>query len=202
MFSSIDRAIMAMSLEEEEEAFTMPYLLEYCSSENNVLSIIGRVLNPECQKVVNLILDMPRKWQLYDRVRGIALSKEKFQFIVKFEQDLEAILENGVHTYNEWTLALERWVEHPPPNYLQNIMVWVQIRNIPVNHYNVPAITWIGELAGHVKEVVLDTKKSQRQDFVRVKMKFDVSKPFQRSKVINFPKNNGSVSILYDFEKV
>ncbi|KAL1214125.1 hypothetical protein V5N11_005684 [Cardamine amara subsp. amara] len=162
MSSSIDHALMAMSLEEEDEPFNMPDLPEYCSCENNFLSIIGRVLNPDRQKVDNLILDMPRKWQLYDRVRGIALSKEKFQFIFKFEQDLEAILEKGVHTYNEWSLAIERWVEHPPPDYLQHIMVWVQMRNIPVNRYNVPAITWLGELVGHVKEVVLDTTNSQR----------------------------------------
>ncbi|KAL1198550.1 hypothetical protein V5N11_021628 [Cardamine amara subsp. amara] len=193
---------MVMSLEEEDETFDMPYLPEYCSSENNVLSIIGRVLNPDFQKVANLVLDMPRKCQLFDRVRGIALSKEKFQFIYRFEQDLLAVLDKGVHTYNEWTLAMERWVEHPPPDYLQSIMVWVQMRNIHVNHYNVLAITWLGELIGHVEEVVLITERSQRQDFVRVKMKFDVSKPLQKSKVVNLPKNGGEVTIRYDFERV
>ncbi|KAL1188502.1 hypothetical protein V5N11_005931 [Cardamine amara subsp. amara] len=99
-------------------------------------------------------------------------------------------------------LAIERWVEHPPPDYLQFITVWVQMRNIPVNHYNVPAITWLGELVGHIDEVVLDLTRSQRQDFVRVKMKFDVSKPLCRSKIVNLPKNAGDVTILYDFERV
>ncbi|KAL1215208.1 hypothetical protein V5N11_016975 [Cardamine amara subsp. amara] len=202
MSSSIDRALLALSLDEQNESFNMQDLPEYCSSENNVFSIIGRVLNPSSQKIANLILDMPRKWRLYDRVRGIALSPEKFQFFFKYEQDLEAILEKGVHTYNEWTLVIERWVEHPSPDYLQHILVWVQLRNIPVNHYNVPAITWLGELVGQVKEVGLDTSKSQRQDFVRVKLKFDVSKPLQRSKVVNLPKKAGAVTILYDFERV
>ncbi|KAL1221272.1 hypothetical protein V5N11_032719 [Cardamine amara subsp. amara] len=112
------------------------------------------------------------------------------------------VLEKGVHTYNEWTIVMERWVEHPPPDYLQHILVWVQLRNIPVNHYNVPAITWFGELVGQVKEVLLDTEKTQRQDFVRVKLKFDVSKPLQRAKVVNLPKNGGAVTILFDFERV
>ncbi|KAL1225415.1 hypothetical protein V5N11_009068 [Cardamine amara subsp. amara] len=189
MSSSIDRALMAMSIGDEDSGpLDMPDLPEYCSSENNILSIIGRVLNPEKQKISNLILDMPRKWKLYDRVRGIALSQEKFQFIFKCKQDMEMILEKEVHTYNEWTLVLERWVEHPPSDYLQHILVWVHMRNIPVNHYNVPAITWFGELLGHVEEVILDTKRSHRQDFVRVKLKFDVSRPLLRVKVVNLPK--------------
>ncbi|KAL1212322.1 hypothetical protein V5N11_006524 [Cardamine amara subsp. amara] len=202
MSSSIDRALLALSLDEEYEPFSMPDLPEYCSCENNVLSIIGRILNPDCQKVANIVLDMPRKWQISDRVRGIALSKEKFQFIFKFEKDLLDILEKGAHTYNEWTLVLERWVEHPPPDYLHHLSVWVQIRNITVNHYNIPAITWFGELVGHVEEVLLDTTKSQRQDFVRVKLKFDVSRPLQRAKTVNLPKSAGHVTILYDFERV
>ncbi|KAL1214908.1 hypothetical protein V5N11_010234 [Cardamine amara subsp. amara] len=81
-------------------------------------------------------------------------------------------------------------------------MVWVQMRNIPVNYYNLPAITWLGELVGHVEEVVLDTERSQHQEFVRVKMKFDVSKPLQRAKMVNLPKNGGAVTIKYDFERV
>ncbi|KAL1198925.1 hypothetical protein V5N11_008543 [Cardamine amara subsp. amara] len=99
MSSSIDRALMAMSLEEEDEPFIN--LPEYCSSEKNVMSIIRRILNPYAQRVANLILDMPLKWQLYDRVCGVALSKERFQFIFKYQHDMEPILDKWVHTYNE-----------------------------------------------------------------------------------------------------
>lgn len=53
---------------------------------------MGRLLNPDCQKMASLILDLPRKWQLYDRVRGVALTKEKFQFTFKYEHDLEDVL--------------------------------------------------------------------------------------------------------------
>lgn len=97
----MDKALLAMSLEEVDEPFDMSGLPEYCSSENNVLSLIGRMLNPDCQKMVGLILDMPRKWQKNGRVRGVALSKKKFQFIFQCEHDLVEIMEKWVHTYNE-----------------------------------------------------------------------------------------------------
>lgn len=110
------------------------------------------------------------------------------------------ILAKGVHTFNEWTLAIERWVENPPTDYLQFIEVWVQIRNIPVNHYTIPTITMLGEFVGQVVEVAFDPSKSQITEYVRVKVKFDVSKPVCRSKNINF--KEGMVNILYDFERI
>lgn len=109
---------MVMSLEEEDVLFDLPNLLQYCSSEKNSLSLMDRVLNPDCQNMSDLILDMPRNWQLYDIVRGIALSIEKFQFIFKYKHDLEDVLKKGVHTFNQWTLAIDRWIEKPTVDYL------------------------------------------------------------------------------------
>ncbi|XP_024010247.1 uncharacterized protein LOC112085278 [Eutrema salsugineum] len=185
MSASMDRAMMALSMEEEEVPFDMPDLPDYCSSEDNVQSIIGRVLNPDCQKMASLILDMPRKWQLYDRVRGIALSKER----------------KGIHTYNEWALAIDRWIEKSPADYLQFIPVWIQLHQIPVNHYTTKAITALGDLVGKVIEVAFDPKRSQSLGFVRVRVLFDVSRPIRLSKVVNLP-GGGSATVLYDFERI
>lgn len=66
---------------------------------------------------------MPRKWQKSDRIRGVALSKEKFQFIFKSEHDLEDVLQKGFQTYNEWGLVIERWAEIPPPDSLQFVLL-------------------------------------------------------------------------------
>lgn len=180
MSSAMDKAMFAMNLVEEYIPFDMPALPQFCSSEDNVLSLIGRILNPERQKVSNLLLDLPRKWQKIGRIRGVALSKERFQFIFKFEHDLIEILEKGVHTYNEWATVLVRWVEIPPADFLQHIPMWIQIRQIPVNHYTVPEITLLGELIGRVIEVAYDPTKSQHRDFVRIQVRFDVSKPLRR----------------------
>lgn len=129
---------------------------------------------------------MPRKWQKVGRVRGIALSNERFQFIFKNEHDLVEILEKGVHTFNEWTIAVERWTKFPPQDSLQFIELWVQIRNILINYYTEKAITLLGDLVGQVIEAVVVPDKPQNQDFVRVNIKFDVSRPLRKSKEVNF----------------
>ncbi|KAG7533504.1 hypothetical protein ISN45_Aa08g011310 [Arabidopsis thaliana x Arabidopsis arenosa] len=202
MSSAMDKALMAMSLEEEEEIlFDMPNLPEFMSMERNVLSLVGRTLNPSCQSMKNLIRDMPRKWQKPGRMRGFALSSERFQFIFFNEHDLQEVLDKGSHTYNDWSLAVDRWYEVPPPNYLQIIPFWVQIWNMPINFYIVPAITTLGELIGEVKVVAFDPNRPHYLEFVCVKVLFDVSRPLHRSKVVNLPQG-GTITVRFQYERV
>ena len=106
MSVAMDRALMALSLDEEDEPFEMPDLPGFCSNEKNLLSIVGRVLNPECQKMSSLIWRLPGKWQKEGKCRGVALSQERFQFFFDFEHDLVEVLEKGVHTFNEWVIVI------------------------------------------------------------------------------------------------
>lgn len=203
MSAAMDRALMALSLEEEEEEipFTMPDLPGFSSAEENALSLMGRTLNPECQKMSGLILTMPRKWQKEGRVRGIALSQEKFQFIFQNEHDLLDVLEKGVQTYNEWALVLERWMENPPEDYLQFIPLWVRISRIPVNYYTTAALTTLGEMIGPVKVVAFDPAKPITQDFIRVQVRFNVAKPLKMARVLNMG-GGRTHTIHFDYEKL
>lgn len=201
MSSAMDRALMELSLEDDDEPFFMPDLPEYSSCQRNTFSLVGRVLNPYCQSMKHLIRNMPRKWQKVGRVQGVALSQERFQFIFNSEHDLQEVLDKGVHTFNEWTLAVDRWYENPPDDYLRFIPIWVQIWNLPVNHYTVQAITALGELIGQVKEVAFNPDEPQLQGFVRVKVMFDVSRPLRRYKDV-FMKNGEKTTVTFQYEKI
>lgn len=193
---------MAMKIHEEEEPYNIPEDdPELSSMEENRLSLIGRVLNPDKQKISDLILDMSRKWQLCDKVRGVALSSERFQFIFKEERDLEDILSRGVQTYNQWSLVIERWVEIIPTGYLQNIPVWVQLINIPGNYRTLKAIRVLGGFAGKVIEVAFDPQRAQSREYERVRVLLDVSNPVRRSKVVNLPSGEQTI-VRYDFERL
>lgn len=201
MSSAMDRAMMAMSLEEEDIPLDIPDLPEYSSSKENELSLVGRLLNPDCQSMKNLIRNMPRKWQKVGRVCGVALSRERFQFFFNSEFDLVDVLEKGLHTFDEWTVVVDRWYEVPPDNYLQFTPMWIQIWNLPINYYTHKAITLLGDQIGQVKEVVFDKDKPQIEEFVRVKVLFDVSRPLRRSKVVNLPKG-GTATVFFEYERV
>lgn len=97
MSSEMDNAMLALSLQEEEDVpFDMPDLPQYYSCERNANSLIGRLLNPQHQKMASLILDMPRKWQKENRVKGVSLTNERFQFIFNYAYYLEEVLEKGM----------------------------------------------------------------------------------------------------------
>lgn len=68
-------------------------------------------------------------------------------------------------------------MEKPPEDYLQYLLVWVHIRNIPVNYYTEASIISFGDLIGPVDVIAFDPNKSHIYDYVRVRVFFDVSRP-------------------------
>lgn len=200
MSLAMDKVLMALSLDEKEVPFAMPDLPEFSSAEENKLSLMGRLLNPDRQKIPNLIRRMPRKWQKEGIVRGIALSPERFQFIFNNEHDLLDVLERGVQTFEEWVIVVERWVENPPEDYLQYVPVWVQIRDIPVNCYTKEALTAMGDLVGKTLLVAFDPSKPITQDFIRVLVKFNVANPLKTSRVITL--RDVAATIRFNYEKI
>ncbi|KAL0741565.1 hypothetical protein Bca4012_083078 [Brassica carinata] len=100
-----------------------------------------------------------------------------------------------------WSVVLDRWVEKPPEDFLKHLYVWVQMRNIPVNHYTYEALYDFGRFAGEVVELPFDPEKAQTKDYVRVLVKFDVSNPLRRAKRITIP-GGDLVTIRYDYERL
>ncbi|KAF8082820.1 hypothetical protein N665_0806s0003 [Sinapis alba] len=75
------------------------------------------------------------------------------------------------------------------------------MRNIPLNHYTKLALLALGEFAGEVIELAFDPEKQQTKDYIRVKVKFDVSKPLRRTKKVTLPSGE-DVIIRYDYERI
>lgn len=202
MDGHIDKVLQGMSIYDEDESpLVLPNERNFCSRDRNIKSIIGRFLNPDNQRMSKWILDMPRIWRLYDRVKGIALSRDRFQFIFKLEEDLNEVLKIGVWTQDDWSVVMERWVEDPPPNYLMRLPIWIRLRNIPVNYYTKDTITRIAERIGPVIDFPFDEEKSQSRDFVRIRINFDVCKGLKNSTDLQLP-NGSVVKIGIDYERI
>ena len=162
---------------------------------------MGRFLNHDQQRMKKWILEMPRIWRLYDRVRGIALSRDRFQFIINTEADLTEVLKTGVWTQDDWCVLMERWVETPPSDYLGFLPVWIRLQNIPVNHYTHATIATIASRVGKIIDFPFDEDQAQSRDFVRVQVSLDVSKPLRNYKEIQTP-NGSLVKIRVDYERI
>lgn len=105
----LDKCLQAMLIEEKEKTpLVISNQPNLCSTYRILKSTMGRFLNPDNQRMSKWILDMPRIWRLYDKVRGIALSRDRFQFIFKHDKDLIEVLKTGVWTQDDWSVVMER----------------------------------------------------------------------------------------------
>ncbi|CAA0406188.1 unnamed protein product [Arabidopsis thaliana] len=200
MNMNLDQAIQEMSIK-DDSPLILPNQEKFCSIERNNCSLMGRFLNPSHQRMSNWILDMPRIWRLYSRVRGVALSQDRFQFLFKSEEDLIEILKTGVWTQDEWCVIMERWMEKPSADFLMFLPVWIRLRNIPVNYYTTDTIKEIATCVGKVLKVELDLEKSQAQDYVRVNVLLDIRNPLRNCKDVQIPTGE-VVSVTFDYERI
>ncbi|KAL0667217.1 hypothetical protein Bca4012_029921 [Brassica carinata] len=189
-----------MSLE-DDDPMILPDEPKFHVFDENALSILGRLLNHEAQNMARMIDYMPQAWRLYDRVRGIALSRDRFQFVFKREEDLVTVLKDRPWSYNHWTMVMERWVPSPPGDFLTKFEVWIRIRNIPINHFTIGTMHLLASKVGFVKEIAYDPKSSQKTEYIRAKVLFTATNPAFEAKNLTLPSNE-IVVIEYEYEKI
>ncbi|KAL0678255.1 hypothetical protein Bca4012_006236 [Brassica carinata] len=195
----LQKAIQAMSLE-EEEPLTLPDSPRFRVFDENETSLLGRLLNPDCQSMARMIEYMPTAWRVYGRVRGIALSRDRFQFVFQREEDLVTVLNDRPWSYNHWTMVQERWTANPPEDFLQSMFVWIRIRHIPVNFFTIETMYKLASEVGKVEEVAYDPKVSHTKDYIRALVLFDTNNPAKAARRLTV--KGGTVTIEFEYEKI
>ncbi|XP_013632785.1 PREDICTED: uncharacterized protein LOC106338320 [Brassica oleracea var. oleracea] len=109
-----------MSLE-EEEPLTLPDSPRFRVYDKNEISLLGRLLNPDCQSMARMIEYMPTAWRVYGRVRGIALPRDRFQFVFQREEDLQTVLDDRPWSYHHWAMVIDCCTANPPEDFLQSM---------------------------------------------------------------------------------
>ncbi|XP_013674427.2 uncharacterized protein LOC106378924 [Brassica napus] len=199
MADLLQKAIQSMSLE-EEEPLTLPDSPRFRVFDENETSLLGRLLNPDCQSMERMIEYIPTAWRVYGRVRGIALSRDRFQFVFQREEDLVTVLKDRPWSYNHWTMVLERWTANPPASFLQSMLIWIRMRHIPVNFFTVETMHKLASEVGKVVEVAYDPKVSHTKDYIRALVLFDTNNPAKASRKLTI--KGGTVTIEFDYERI
>lgn len=199
MAKLLHKVIGAMSIE-DEEPLVLPDSPQFTVFDANETSLLSRLLNPDCQSMCRMIDYRPTAWRVYGRVRGIALSPDRFQFIFQREVDLQTFLKDCPWSYNHWAMVLERWTASPPDDFLNTMEIWIRIRNIPVNHFTTDTMYRLESEVGKVEVISYDPKVSHTKEYVRALVTFKVDNPAKASNKLST--KNGTVNIKFDYEKV
>ncbi|KAJ4901649.1 hypothetical protein Rs2_15600 [Raphanus sativus] len=181
MADLLHQSLKSMSIADEEEPLTLPDSPRFRVFDENSTSLLGRLLNPDCPHMGRMIEYMPTAWRVVGRVRGISLSRDRFQFIFQRKEDLLTVLKDRPWSYNIWALALERWTADPPPYFLHYMEIWIRIKNIPMKFFTGDTMHRLASEIGHVELVAYDPKVSHTKDYIRALITFDSENPAKPS---------------------
>lgn len=78
-------------------------------------------MNPPAQEMKALLSNLPKIWNLVDRVVGKDLGMGKFQFEFEKEEDIDGVLKLQPYHFDYWMLALAKWQPKRSPNYPSEI---------------------------------------------------------------------------------
>ena len=106
-------------------------------------------------------------------------------FVFKLETDAERVLAQEPWSFDKHLVLFQRYDYSIPAKHLRftKIMFWVQIHGLPMRMLDPETAIELGETLGEVS-----TKETEKEmvggDFVRVRVKIDVSKPLSRGRRI------------------
>lgn len=166
-----------------------PYVDNSVLIKENALTLIGRVPNPQEQRISSLIPALPRKWHIQGRAIGSDLGYGCFQFRFEKEEDLQRVLDNRPYHFAYWMLILRCWEPVISATFPSQIPFWIRIKGLPLHFWHEDMICDIGKELGTLMNHEL-TKTS-----ARIKVLIDGLKPLEKKYIIEY--DSGEESLIY-----
>ncbi|RIA04211.1 hypothetical protein BRARA_K01581 [Brassica rapa] len=163
--------------------------------KDNALTLIGRLTNPQEQKIWALIPALPRKWNLQGRVTGSDLGNNCFQFRFEREDDLRRVLDNRPYHFAYWMVIIQRWEPIISNSFPSMIPFWIRIKGLPLHFWHEDMVVRVGQELGMLENHEL-TKTT-----ARVRVHVDGLKPLIKESIIEFDSGEESL-ITLEYEKL
>lgn len=116
--------------------------------EAHKLTLIGRVTNPEVQKINAVIGFLPQVWHLEGKIIGKELGREKFLFKFQSEVDLQRVLSKAPFHFKKWMVIIQRWEPIFSDAFPCYIPFWIKTPTLPINRWTSTTFKAIGDELG------------------------------------------------------
>ena len=102
------------------------------------------------------------------------------------KDDYEAILRKGPWFIGENFLSIRPWEPdfRPASANVTSIAVWIRLKELPIEYYNLEALIHIGKSIGNVLRVDSHTAMETRRRYARICVQVDVNKPLPNAVLI------------------
>ncbi|RID42478.1 hypothetical protein BRARA_J02357, partial [Brassica rapa] len=147
--------------------------------EENRLTLIGRVTNPNIQKTRALVDFFLQHWSTVGRLTDRPLGPHLFQFCFETERDLQSVLEKSPYHFKKWMILLQRWEPNVSENFPNKISFWISVHGLPLHFWTDPTLHTIGSELGFVeaKEATKGRVRVSINGLKPLEMVLDISLP-------------------------
>lgn len=147
----------------------------------NSLTLMGRLTNPNLQRLWSLFPFLSNRWNLKGKAIGSDLGRGCFQFRFDFEEDLQKVLDNRPYHFDQWMVILQRWEPVISASFPSKIPFWIELQGLPKHFWKPTLINTIGDVLGEVldHEITLSVAK--------MRVLIDGLKPLIKETIVDFP---------------
>lgn len=163
--------------------------------KDNELTLIGRLTNPQEQKIWALLSSLPRKWNLIGRAVGSDLGNNCFQYRFEREEDLRRVLDNRPYHFAYWMVILQRWEPVISSSFPSLIPFWIKIKGLPLHYWQDDMVCLVGKELGTFDNHEL-TKTT-----ARVRVFVDGLKPLIKECIVEFDSGE-ETPITLEYERL
>lgn len=162
---------------------------------DNALTLIGRLTNPQEQRIWALIPALTRKWNLQGRAEGSDLGNNCFQFRFERQDDLQKVLENRPYQFAYWMVIIQQWEPVISRTFPSAIPFWIRIKGIPLHYWHGDTVRRVGQELGTYE------KHELTRTTARVRVLVDGLKPLIKESILEFDFGEESLLTL-EYERL
>ena len=146
----------------------------------NSLILMGRLTNPEIQRLWSLISFLSNRWNLRDKATGSDLGRGCFQFRFDYEEDLQKVLDNRPYHFDQWMVILQRWEPVISASFPSQIPFWIELQGLPMHFWKPYMLLSIGSEIGEVVDHEITPAAA------KIKVIIDGLKPIIKETMVDF----------------
>ncbi|PON78322.1 Zinc knuckle CX2CX4HX4C [Parasponia andersonii] len=204
--SEITKLCQVLRLDEGPDAVIQMDKETFLSGKRNTdLCLIGKIIGNKGINREALRRVMPLIWRPIHALDIETLGKENL-FVAQFssKDDLRRIFVGGPWHFEKQLIVLARpWgMGDASALCFDYASFWVQIQNAPISCMTPKVARFLGSLIAEIEEIDLGTTGNCLGTFMRVQVKFDVTKPLRRSITIQVEDIDEEITVLLQYEKL
>ncbi|CAA0833241.1 Unknown protein, partial [Striga hermonthica] len=172
------------------------------SNEECNRSLFGKIIGGRPASWIGIKRAMSQIWKLNHPMEVKELCPNYFQFIFQNRGDMKKVANGTNWSFENQYIILKEWeasINNKNPGF-QELNLWVQVQNIPLNWISTEVGLKIGQAFNKVKNMVIATTGNHRGKILKLLVTLNVNEPLPRMAKVRL--GDQLVNVGFKYEKL